>query len=76
MNHSTIRAVILPSVIQLIMDAFSLKEADALDAFYRSATGSAFSDDETGLYGQSPNYIFGLYAQEKTQQDDKMGVSF
>ena len=68
MNHSTVRAVILPNVIQLIMNAFSLKEADALDAFYRSATGAAFSDDKTGLYGQSPNYIFGLFAQEKGLQ--------
>ena len=67
MGHSTVRAVILPEIITMIMEWYGLDEAAALDAFYRSATGAAFSDDETGLYGQSPNFIFGLYMQELTQ---------
>ena len=67
MGHSTVRAVILPEVIKMIMERYGLDEAAALDAFYRSATGAAFSDDKTGLYGQSPNFIFGLYMQEQTQ---------
>ena len=64
-GHSTVRAVILPEIITMIMERYDLDEEAALDAFYRSATGAAFSDDETGLYGQSPNYILGLYAQEQ-----------
>ena len=67
MGHSTVRAVILPEVIKMIMKRYDLDETAALDAFYRSATGAAFSDDETGLYGQSPNFIFGLYTQEQSQ---------
>lgn len=67
MNHSTIKATILPTVIHLIMDRYHLTEAEALDNFYRSATGAAFADDETGLYGQSPNYLFGLYVQEQEE---------
>ena len=35
-----------------------------MDRFYDSATGASFSDDETGLYGQSALYIFGLYVDE------------
>ncbi|MGF7144381.1 hypothetical protein HNQ56_002812 [Anaerotaenia torta] len=64
MDQSTTRATILPVIIQLIMDRYQLDEASALDAFYTSATGANFSDDETGLYGQSPLYIFGLYINE------------
>lgn len=67
MKHSTVKATILPTVIHLIMEKYNLTEAEALDAFYRSATGAAFADDETGLYGQSPNYIFGLYVQEREE---------
>ena len=39
MNHSTIKATILPTVIHLIMDRYHLTEAETLDKFYRSATG-------------------------------------
>lgn len=67
MEHSTVRAVILPVIVSLIMERYALNEAEALDAFYRSATGAAFADDETGLYGQSPNFIFGLYIQEQME---------
>lgn len=70
MNHSTTRATILPEIIRLIMSRFCLSEDAALDAFYSSATGASFSDDQTGLYGQSPNYIYGLYLEEvKSKQN-------
>lgn len=64
MNHSTTRATILPQIIQMIMTYEHLTEDEALKAFYCSATGASFADDETGLYGQSPNFIFGLYLDE------------
>lgn len=64
MDHATTRATITPRIIQLISEACHITEDAALDAFYRSGTGAAFADDETGLYGQSPLYIFGLYMEE------------
>lgn len=64
MNHSTTRATILPEIIHKIMAHDHLNEDEALKAFYSSAAGASFADDETGLYGQSPNYIFGLYLEE------------
>ncbi len=57
MDHSTTRATILPVIIKYIMDEYKLEESEAL-------TGAAFADDETGLYGQSPLFIFGLYMTE------------
>ena len=55
MNHSTTRATILPEIIRKIMAHDHLSEDEALRAFYSSATGASFANDETGLYGQSTN---------------------
>ena len=65
MNHSTTRASILPEIVRMIAKEHHLTDQQALDAFYRSATGACFADDETGLYGQSPLYIFGLFEEER-----------
>jgi len=37
--------------------------------FYHSNVGRMFSVDESGLYGQSPNFIFYLFEQEMTGED-------
>ena len=68
MNHSTTRATILPEIIRKIMAHGHLSEDEALRALYFSATGASFANDETGLYGQSPNYIFGLYLEEQRER--------
>ena len=65
MNHSTTRALIIPDITEKIMQYYNISAKQAYDEFYTSATGDALSDDETGLYGQSPNYIFGLFLNEK-----------
>ena len=70
MGHATIRAAILPDIIAKIMERYQIDEGAALDRFYRSSTGESFADDDTGLYGQSPNYIFGLYEQEVSERGD------
>ena len=70
MNHSTTRATILPEIIRKIMAHDHLSEDEALRAFYSPAPGVSFADDETGLYGQSPNYVFGLYLDEMTADNN------
>ena len=70
MNHSITRATILPEIIRKIMAHEHLSEDEALKDFYSSATGASFADDETGLYGQSPNYVFGLYLDEMTADNN------
>lgn len=66
-DHSLVRTLTLPNVIELIMGCYGLEEDAALDAFYNSSTASAYADDESGLYGQSPLYLFGLYEEELEQ---------
>jgi hypothetical protein len=64
MEHYLVRASIIPVIISYIMEEYAMTEKEALDAFYLSATGSSLADDETGLYGQSPLFIFSLYRDE------------
>lgn len=46
----------------------NISEKEAMDMFYTSATGASFADDETGLYGQSPLFIFGLFREEMQEK--------
>ena len=64
MAHSTIRATTLKTIIPLIMERFKCEENAALKLFYESHTGKCYSDDNTGLYGQSAVYIFSLFCDE------------
>lgn len=64
MEHYLIRATIIPPIVDMIKGKYNLDEVKALDSFYSSATGKSLADDETGLYGQSPLFIFGLYVNE------------
>lgn len=64
MAHATVRATILPEIVRLISKHKNVTELEAMDMFYNSATGSCFSDDSTGLYGQSALYVFGLFMDE------------
>jgi len=61
MAHATIRAVTAKTIVQMIADKYLVNEDTALKMFYESDVGEAFSDDETGLYGQSATYIFNLF---------------
>lgn len=63
--HGTIRATLLPEIVRHIMEKYGWSEEEAMERFYDSATGANFSDDETGLYGQSALYIFGEFVDEQ-----------
>ena len=71
MSHATVRATILPEIIKLICQKNKVSEMKAIDMFYDSATGAKFADDNTGLYGQSPLYIYGLFETELNKKKKK-----
>ncbi len=71
MSHATVRATILPEIIKLISSKNKVTESQAMDMFYNSATGANFADDETGLYGQSPLYVYGLFEEETKNKKNK-----
>lgn len=68
MDHATTRATIIPEIVRLISEEYNISEKEALDKFYSSATGASYADDNTGLYGQSALYVFGLFREEYEQQ--------
>ena len=70
MAHATVRATLIPEIIRLITEKYHLSEEEALDKFYTSAAGASFADDETGLYGQSALFVFGLFDKEMKERDD------
>ena len=72
--HATIRAVLLPEIVRLIADEHGWAEEEAMDRFYGSATGASFSDDETGLYGQSALFIFSLFAEEMRDEPEALAA--
>ena len=63
-THGTIRAATLKTVLKSIMEHFSVDENVAIKMFYESHIGECFSDDESGLYGQSAVHIFMLFLEE------------
>lgn len=67
-THETVRATIVPEIVKLISKKYNVSEMQALDMFYTSATGASFADDTTGLYGQSPLYIYGLFVEETNEK--------
>ena len=67
MPHGTIRAATLPAIISLIISQYNVDEDAAIKMFYESHIGACYSDDETGLYGQSALYVFSLFLEEQNE---------
>jgi len=63
-THSTIRVVIIPEIVQKIASALNISEDEALKAFYTSEIGRLLADEETGLFGQSVNFITELFLKK------------
>ena len=59
----------------MIAKEFQITEEQALERFYKSNTGALLADDETGLYGQSPLYIFGLFLEEMNFHGKKQAIT-
>ncbi|MCD8007019.1 MAG: hypothetical protein LUF29_08685 [Oscillospiraceae bacterium] len=67
MAHALIRATLIPEIVRMISEKFNVSEEEAMDEFYTSRTAESLSDSETGLYGQSALFIFGLFCEEKNE---------
>ena len=62
MNECTAR-----DVITMLVEKRNLSIADAMDLFYNSTTFSNLNNPETGLYFQSPVYIYDILEKELNQ---------
>jgi hypothetical protein len=68
MKSLVIKATIIPDIIKLIAEKYTVPEQKAIDIFYTSATAASLDDEETGLYGQSSLYIFSLLVEEMAEK--------
>ncbi|MCD7847919.1 MAG: DUF3791 domain-containing protein [Oscillospiraceae bacterium] len=66
-SHALIKATLIPEIVRMISEKYNISEEEAMDEFYASGTAEALSDSETGLYGQSALFIFGLFCEEKAE---------
>lgn len=67
MEHRLAKTVLITKVIELIADKYHLSLENARNQFYSSSFADLIDDDETGLYGESPLYVFSLYEKEATK---------
>ena len=64
MKHVLSKTLLKTKVIELIANKKSVSLDEARDLFYSSETNKLVDDDETGLYGESPLYVFSLFEKE------------
>jgi hypothetical protein len=55
---------IVDQITLFIMSDFNLSMTDALDVVYNSDLYEALTDDETGLYLESPSYVYEFMRRE------------
>lgn len=61
MEHVLAKTLIIIDVIELISKHFKVTLDEARDLFYKSDVIDLLDDDETGLYGQSPLFVFSVF---------------
>ena len=66
-NHLLAKAILIVEVVELISNKYRLHIKEARNQLYSSDFVDLIDDDETGLYGESPLYVFSLYEKEATK---------
>ena len=64
MEHQLAKTILKIKVTELIAEKYRISISEARDMFYSSDLSNLIDDDETGLYGDSPLYVFSLFEQE------------
>ena len=69
MEHVLSKTILITKVIELIAEHYRVSIKEARNMLYESSVIGLIEDDETGLYGESPLYVFSLF--EKTRKQNK-----
>ena len=70
MAHSLVKTIIITKVVELIAAKHKLSINEARDRLYDSRLIKIINDDESGLYGESPLYLFSLYENELNKRKE------
>lgn len=71
MGHQLAKSILITRVSELIANKYKIAISEARDELYNSSIIELIDDDETGLYGESPLYIFSIYEQEKNKSNNR-----
>ena len=64
MAHRLAKSVLIVKVTELIAEKYRILISEARNKLYNSELINLIDDDESGLYGESPLYVFSLYEEE------------
>ena len=70
MGHLLAKTIIVNRVIELIEKEYKLTHAEASMKLLESEVLDLVDDDETGLYGESPLYVFSIFEQYEQKKKD------
>lgn len=65
MEHVLSKTILITKVIELIADHYKITLEEARNRFYKTNIINLIDDDTTGLYGESPLYVFSLYERSE-----------
>lgn len=65
MAHELSKTILITKVTELIAEEYRISISKARDMLYNSDVIKLIDDDETGLYGESPLYVFSLFQKEQ-----------
>lgn len=65
MAHQLVKTLLLAKVSEIIAAQYKISISEARERLYQSDVIKFIDDDELGLYGESPWYIFSLFELEK-----------
>jgi hypothetical protein len=64
-KHGMLAGMVTEDIVWYITEDFGAEEAEAMKQFYGSCVFEKLMDFETGLYRESPAYVYDLYKIEK-----------
>ena len=67
MEHVLAKTILIAKVSELLSKESKIKLKEATSELYLSGFVDLINDDETGLYGESPLYVFSIYKKWKQQ---------
>lgn len=68
MQHVLAKSILIGMVTEIIASNLKVPVAEARDRLYSSDIIDLIDNDETGLYGESPLYVYSLYMQRNKNE--------
>ena len=61
MDHTMMRVLLITSICEMAADKYKISVKEAREKLYRTGVAALIEDDENGLYGDSPVYLFSQF---------------